>query len=64
MLAINQISFKNIPITTPEDLIELINSGKLPFDQIPLLEINGSLPEFLSSIRSSGVVIGMFLKLI
>ena len=37
MLAINQISFKNIPVTTPEELIELRSSGKLPFDQMPLL---------------------------
>ena len=41
MLAINQINFKNIPIMTPEDLFELRSSGKLPFDQMPLLEING-----------------------
>jgi len=51
MLAINQISFKNIPITTPEDLIELRSSGKLPFDQMPLLEING-----MNLSQSSGMI--------
>jgi glutathione S-transferase len=51
MLAINQISFNNIPITTPEDLIELRGSGKLPFDQMPLLEING-----MNLSQSSGMI--------
>ena len=51
MLAINQINFKNNPIITPEDLCELRNSGKLPFDQIPLLEING-----MNISQSSGII--------
>jgi glutathione S-transferase len=51
MLAINQINFKNNPIITPEDLCELRNSGKLPFDQIPLLEING-----MNISQSSGMI--------
>ena len=51
MLAINQISFKNNPITTHEDLCELRNSGKLPFDQMPLLEING-----MNLSQSSGMI--------
>ena len=51
MLAINQINFKNNPITTPEDLCELRNSGKLPFDQMPLLEING-----MNISQSSGMI--------
>ena len=51
MLAINQISFKNIPVTTPEELIELRSSGKLPFDQMPLLEING-----MNLSQSSGMI--------
>ena len=41
MLAINQIEFENIPIKTPEMLSTLRATGKLPFDQMPLLEING-----------------------
>ena len=40
MLAINQIAFKNVAIETPQDLADLRASGKLPFDQMPLLEIN------------------------
>ena len=51
MLAINQINFKNNPIITPEDLCELRNSGKLPFDQMPLLEING-----MNISQSSGMI--------
>ena len=51
MLAINQINFKNIPVTTPEELIELRSSGKLPFDQMPLLEING-----MNLSQSSGMI--------
>ena len=39
MLAINHIKFENVPIETPEMLLALRASGKLPFDQIPLLEI-------------------------
>ena len=41
MLSINEINFINVPINTPEDLLKLRNTGKLPFDQMPLLEING-----------------------
>jgi len=41
MLAINQIKFNNIPIETPEMLLDLRDSRKLPFDQMPLLEIDG-----------------------
>jgi glutathione S-transferase len=41
MLAINRIEFENAPIETPEALAALRASGKLPFDQMPLLEING-----------------------
>ena len=42
MLAFNQIDFLNIPIKTPEELSLLRASGKLPFDQMPLLEIDGN----------------------
>ena len=41
MLAINHIKFDNVPIMTPEMLLALRASGKLPFDQMPLLEIEG-----------------------
>ena len=41
MLAAAGVDFINIPIDTPEDLAELRRSGKLPFDQMPLLEIDG-----------------------
>jgi len=41
MLAANQIAFENVPVETPEMLAALRMSGKLPFDQMPLLEING-----------------------
>lgn len=41
MLAINQIAFENVAVTTPEMLAALRMSGKLPFDQMPLLEIDG-----------------------
>ncbi|NQV99551.1 MAG: glutathione S-transferase family protein [Rhodospirillales bacterium] len=41
MLAINQISFENIAIANKEELAALRGSGKLPFDQMPLLEIDG-----------------------
>lgn len=39
MLAINHIKFENVPIETSEMLLALRASGKLPFDQMPLLEI-------------------------
>ena len=41
MLAINQINFENVAIETPEALAALRATGKLPFDQMPLLEIDG-----------------------
>ena len=41
MLAANGIDFQNIPIETPQALAALRSSGKLPFDQMPLLEIDG-----------------------
>ena len=41
MLAANEIAFVNIAVDTPEDLAALRASGKLPFDQMPLLEIDG-----------------------
>ncbi len=41
MLAVNQIAFENVSIETPEALAALRASGKLPFDQMPLLEIEG-----------------------
>ena len=40
MLAANGISFRNQPVDTPEQLAALRVSGKLPFDQMPLLEID------------------------
>lgn len=41
MLAANQIAFTNIVVATPGDLAALRLTGKLPFDQMPLLEIDG-----------------------
>ena len=41
MLAANEIAFENVAIDTPTQLADLRASGKLPFDQMPLLEING-----------------------
>lgn len=41
MLAVNRIAFENVPIDTPEALAALRATGKLPFDQMPLLEISG-----------------------
>jgi glutathione S-transferase len=40
MLAVNQISFENVTIETPEAMAALRATGKLPFDQMPLLEID------------------------
>lgn len=40
MLAINQIAFENVPVETPKALAALRATGKLPFDQMPLLEID------------------------
>ena len=41
MLAANQIEFENAPLATPEDFDTLKKSEKLPFNQLPLLEIDG-----------------------
>lgn len=41
MLAAAGVEFVNIPIDTPNQLADLRASGKLPFDQLPLLELNG-----------------------
>jgi len=41
MLAVNQIGFENVPVETPQALADLRATGKLPFDQMPLLEIDG-----------------------
>ncbi|MFT5393026.1 MAG: glutathione S-transferase [Gammaproteobacteria bacterium] len=41
MLAAAGVTFVNVAIDTPEELAVLRSSGKLPFDQIPLLEIDG-----------------------
>ncbi len=40
MLAVNRIDFQNIAIETPGALAALRASGKLPFDQMPLLELD------------------------
>ena len=40
MLAAIGVPFTNVAIDTPEDLAALRASGKLPFDQMPLLEID------------------------
>ena len=40
MLAANGIEFENVVIETPQALADLRASGKLPFDQVPLLEID------------------------
>ena len=41
MLAATGTDFVNVPVDTPEDLAALRATGKLPFDQMPLLEIDG-----------------------
>ena len=41
MLAANGIAFQNVPVETSAALAALRASGKLPFDQMPLLEIGG-----------------------
>ncbi len=40
-LAATDVVFTNIAIDTPEELAALRESGKLPFDQMPLLETDG-----------------------
>ena len=39
MLAATGIDFINVPIDMPQDLADLRTSGRLPFDQMPLLEL-------------------------
>ena len=41
MLAAINLPFVNAPIATREAMFDLRASGKLPFDQLPLLEIDG-----------------------
>lgn len=41
MLAATGLAFTNVAIDTPEELAALRATGKLPFDQMPLLEIDG-----------------------
>jgi len=41
MLAVTDTDFINVAIDTPEELAALRATGKLPFDQMPLLEIDG-----------------------
>ncbi|MGH1481272.1 MAG: hypothetical protein ACRBM6_21480 [Geminicoccales bacterium] len=41
MSAASRIAFQNIPIETPDALAALRASGKLLFDQMPLLELGG-----------------------
>lgn len=41
MLAANAIAFENRPLETAADFDALKATGKLPFDQLPLLEIDG-----------------------
>jgi glutathione S-transferase len=41
MLAVNEIEFENRPLETAEDFDALKATGKLPFNQLPLLEIDG-----------------------
>lgn len=41
MLAVNAIAFENVPLETAEDFDALKATGKLPFNQLPLLEIDG-----------------------
>ena len=54
MLAINQIEFENVAIKDANMLVELRNSGKLPFDQMPLLEI-----EELNLSQSSAMILSL-----
>ncbi len=41
MLAATDVDFTNVAIETPQELTALRATGKLPFDQMPLLEIDG-----------------------
>ncbi len=40
MLAATGVDFINVAIDTPAELVTLRTSGKLPFDQMPLLEVD------------------------
>ncbi len=41
MLAVNEIEFENVSLSGPADFGNLKLAGKLPFNQLPLLEIDG-----------------------
>lgn len=41
MLAANNLPFVNVPISSREEMLDLRASGKMPFDQLPVLEIDG-----------------------
>ncbi len=41
MLAVNEIEFENVSLSNPADFENLKLAGKLPFNQLPLLEIDG-----------------------
>lgn len=41
MLAVNEIPFRNVGLTEPEAFEALRASGRLPFNQLPLLELDG-----------------------
>lgn len=41
MLAAAEVGFSNVAVETPEDLAALRAADRLPFDQLPLLEIDG-----------------------
>lgn len=55
MLAVNRIEFVNVSLATPDELKALRATGKLPFDQLPLLEIDGrNLSQSTAMIRYLG----------
>ena len=41
MLAVNEIKFENVSLSNPADFENLKSAQKLPFNQLPLLEIDG-----------------------
>jgi len=41
MLAVNEIEFQNVSLSNPADFENLKSTQKLPFNQLPLLEIHG-----------------------
>lgn len=52
MLAATGVAFVNLPVDKPEELAELRATGKLPFDQMPLLELDGhNLSQSSATIR-------------